>query len=523
MTVFTFFNKYRLYILLFCIILVLYAGSLTFDYVYLDDHALILHKADFFKEWKNIGTIFSQDIFYSAPGLGYYYRPLYTLSLMLNAQIYGVNSLFFFHLINILLHIGAVYLFIYLLKQLDVPKIRSLIIGLIFAIHPAMVQVVSLVTARGDSLLALFILAGVISFIKLIKTNKLHWFIITCLSYALALFTKETALVFSVCILAYLVLYKPKTLRTHYLIYLYLVITLVIITTGYIFIRQTVLHTTFISGKQVMASSLMLGLPTLIAYIGKIMLPVDISPLQALSDLNYIYGIIGIGLLAVLILFSLQKDKNALIWGAVWFFIFIIPSLLYLKTTSQMSIINRLYLPSMGMGILISGIKLPHAITGNKLLKIALFSIILFALVFLNLYNQKDYQNRLVFWQGAVKGSPHNAFSRNNLGSMYYLDGNISKAQEHWEKALRINPQQPLVNYNLGLLAEERGDIEAAQKWYDQELQVNPFESRAAYNLAQIYVDKGEKQRAREVLENALALYPSHQQLQELYDTVKQK
>lgn len=523
MTLSIFIYKYRLYILLFSIIIILYAWSLTFNYVYLDDHALILNRADFFSEWKNIGKIFSQDIFYSPSGLGHYYRPLYTLSLMLNAQIYGVGSLFFFHLINIFFHILAVGLFVYLLKQLGASKISSFMIGLVFAIHPAMTQVVSLVTARGDSLLAIFILLGVISFIKLIKTNKFYWFIIIGLSYALALFTKEAALVFPLSIFVYLVLYKPKTFRTHYVTYLYLLIMLVIITTGYMFIRQAVLQIGFISEKQTMVSSFVLGLPTIIAYIGKIMIPIDISPLQALPDLNFIYGAIGAGLLFILILFSQEKHKNSIIFGAIWFFIFIIPSMLYLTTTSQMSTINRLYLPAMGIGILISNIKLPYTITGNKLLKTSLLSIILFTLVVLNLDSQKDYQNRLVFWQSAVKGSPSNAFSRNNLGSMYYLDGNFLNAQEHWEEALFINPYQPLVNYNLGLLAEDRHDIEAAQQWYYQELQVNPLESRAAYNLTKIYLDKGEKQRARTVLENALAIYPSHKGLQELYDIISQE
>jgi hypothetical protein len=87
----------------------LYLPSLFFDFSYFDDNVLILDKLFFLKNIGNFFRIFQQDVFYLSSS-GSYYRPILTLSFMLDAQISGKYP-FFYHLSNVLYHLTASLLF----------------------------------------------------------------------------------------------------------------------------------------------------------------------------------------------------------------------------------------------------------------------------------------------------------------------------------------------------------------------------------------------------------------------------
>lgn len=137
-----FFSQPAAYALIWATGLLLYCKSLFFNYTYLDDNALILNSLPFLQNAGNLFKIFGRDVFNLTDGTAAYYRPLLTLSFMPDAMLGGALPVIY-HLTNILLHLLAASLVFKLLTKLQFSKRLSLVLSLIFTVHPALTQAVS--------------------------------------------------------------------------------------------------------------------------------------------------------------------------------------------------------------------------------------------------------------------------------------------------------------------------------------------------------------------------------------------
>ena len=159
--------------------LVIYAQSLFFGYTYLDDNVLVQDNLFFLKDIGNLGKAFTTEVFHLLHSSAAYYRPMLTLSFMWDA-IVGGGALWMFHVTDIAIHITVVaLLYLVFLKLEGSPKL-SFVLSAFFAVHPALSQAVSWIPGRNDSLLALFVLASLLTldniflhllFLSLIVTN----------------------------------------------------------------------------------------------------------------------------------------------------------------------------------------------------------------------------------------------------------------------------------------------------------------------------------------------------------------
>ena len=144
---------------------------------------------------------------------GYFYRPVQLISLMLDSNISN-SGFFFYHLSNLLIHLTTCCLLFYLLILFKADKFKALLCSLIFLAHPLFNQAVIWVPARGDLLVAMF---GLLSFIFLIKfyNSKNYIFLAANLiTFFLAVFTKEIAILFPVIfVLYYLITFSNQKLN----------------------------------------------------------------------------------------------------------------------------------------------------------------------------------------------------------------------------------------------------------------------------------------------------------------------
>ena len=155
-------EKRYAYYLIAVVVIALYAKAVFFDFTYLDDNILVLVNRYFLKDLGNIIKAFRFDAF--GREFGYYYRPMLTISLMLDAQISGVSPVIY-HVTNILIHLAASCLVFRFFVKSGYPQDKSLLISLIFAVHPVLTQAVVWIPGRNDSLLTVF---SLLSFIFLI-------------------------------------------------------------------------------------------------------------------------------------------------------------------------------------------------------------------------------------------------------------------------------------------------------------------------------------------------------------------
>ncbi|MFH1668159.1 MAG: tetratricopeptide repeat protein, partial [Candidatus Komeilibacteria bacterium] len=139
---------------------------------------------------------------------------------------------------------------------------------------------------------------------------------------------------------------------------------------------------------------------------------------------------------------------------------------------------------------------------------ISLIVIIIFATI--NITHAKNYKNKITFWSNAVVNSPSSSFNRNNLGAMYYLDGEYEKALRESEKTLELNPNEPLAHNNIGVIYEKLEQYAAAEQAYLNELQINPYYDITYFNLGLLYARMGNNAEATKYWHKTIELNPKH-------------
>jgi len=91
-------------------------------------------------------------------------HPLTNLTFWLNDRVSGQDPLGY-HVVNLLLHLGAVWLAYECLRRL-LPPAAALLAAAIFAVHPLQAEAVNYVAMRGVMLAALFCLAALLAWIE---------------------------------------------------------------------------------------------------------------------------------------------------------------------------------------------------------------------------------------------------------------------------------------------------------------------------------------------------------------------
>jgi len=119
-------------------------------------------------------------------------RPLTYLTFWMNYQLGGQNPLGY-HLLNLVLHLGAVMLLYECLRRL-MPETAALASAAVFAVHPIQAEAVNYVWARSIVLAALFCFAALWAWLE-----ERPWLAVACFAGALA--AKEECAAFPVVLL----------------------------------------------------------------------------------------------------------------------------------------------------------------------------------------------------------------------------------------------------------------------------------------------------------------------------------
>ncbi len=130
------------------------------------------------------------------------YHPLTILSLALNYQLAELNPLSY-HLTSILLHLintGLVFWFIWMLSSGN--KWVSLIVALLFGIHPMHVESVAWISERKDLLYTLFYVAAMIVYVKYIHLKEMKYLAAATILGGISLLCKPAAIVLPMSLLA---------------------------------------------------------------------------------------------------------------------------------------------------------------------------------------------------------------------------------------------------------------------------------------------------------------------------------
>ncbi|MFH0867151.1 MAG: tetratricopeptide repeat protein [Bacteroidota bacterium] len=324
-----------------------------------------------------------------------------------------------------------------------------------------------------------------------------------------SLFTKESAVFLPVVFGFYILLWRNEKLRMakkineYILPILFWIITIVFS----MIVRKSVLSSTAGFPLSYVISNFFTNLPAIIQYIGKMLLPVNLSTMPVLQDVPLYYGIIVILLVSFLIWKSKTKNVRHIIFGILWMLIFLAPSILRTSNTIETLFLeHRLYFPMIGFIIIWGETDFIKKFQLKDKTSLFIFIPVLILFFSTAWVHREDYKDEYRFWKSAVDGSPHSSVALRGMAA-YYLDNKqADKAEKLYIQCLEINPDITEVRNNLGRIYMDRGDDTLAGKLFLEEIYVNPRSSMAYYNLGHIRFRQEKYAEAEQMMQKSLKI-----------------
>ena len=246
-------------------------------------------------------------------------------------------------------------------------------------------------------------------------------------------------------------------------------------------------------------------LPLVIQYLGKIFLPFNLSVYPMQNDTVYYYGIIATALLVTLIVLYKQRNIKVVLSGIGIFLLLLLPVLIVPDYLSAQAFEHRLYLPVIGILLLLSQTIIFHNRFKDKTILIG-GVVMACGLAIINFGHQRSFNDPLSFWSQAVETSPHSAYTNMMLAAR------VSDPQESdslFLKAYALNPNERFLNFIYGFMLQGKDSVQASEKYFLTEKKNTGYYACDFY-LARVDMERKDLPGAITLLEAFLKKEPQH-------------
>jgi tetratricopeptide (TPR) repeat protein len=453
-------------------VVAVYATALGFNFLGLDDVEILKHRYYIIGDLTKIKLAFTTDAFLGTNGS--FYRPLQTVSFMLDALVGGPKP-FIYHLTNLLLHIVASVCVFWLLLTLGYQRLLSLLLALLFALHPMFVPMVAWVPTRGDLLLTIFVIVSFVLFIKSFRANRPVLVVWHGISFFLAFLSKETAVAVPVlCLLYYY--FELRKSKERKLIKRYFVVWLIAGAAWYYL--HSALHA--IKGDEVGFTAFIQNLPIVPELLGKFFVPSRFQLMPLFRLIDTAIGVIAAALLAWLIARMGAWTDRKVQFGLLWALLCILPVMIFRNSDAKYIfdyLYHRAYLPSIGLIIVLAELLRRLSLRNEKYFRrVAMGAVPVLAYCAIASFAElRFYRDAPTFFTEAIARTPRNALCYHNR-AVYYGNElhNHEAALKDFDKAIEINPTYMMAIVNRGATYENLGRKEDAIASLKKALAVNP-------------------------------------------------
>lgn len=451
--------------ILVLIAVVVYLPTLWMGFTELDDSIFIKEFSRYNSDLSNLFASFHRGLFDAVKDP--YYRPLFLDSIILNFHLFGQDILGY-HLVNIGFHALAVGLLYTLLMSVSIRPVQAFVLSLIFAVHPVLCQAVAWIPGRNDTMLAIFTFAFLIKSVKYAQNGKLQDLLISFIALILAYFTKETAIFVAPVAWVILVLYLGMNWRGKKIVMQYVVWVLSFMIWFVTRSAATIAHNALDIAQ--VGGDFVQHLPVVIQYLGKVMLPVNLSVFPTQQDTVIYYGLLALLLLIAGIFLSKTKPVKPIVGSLLVFLILLIPVLLVPQSIDKQTYEHRLYLPFIGLLLLLPQLDWFKNIVDAKILKFGIGLCILLAA--LNLKHQRNFTDPLSFWTQAAETSPHSAYANMMLGAR---TDDTPEAARLFRKAYSLDPAQKYLNFYMAEMLQKEDSVIASEPYLQTEKKTSGY------------------------------------------------
>jgi tetratricopeptide (TPR) repeat protein len=510
-------KKPRLMMFLFLMLtgLLVYGRVVKYPFVH-DDHVFIVSNPDI----GNIGDLsyWTGPMPETAASLrNAYYRPLLELIYRVEYRLFGEDPSGY-HLVNIFLHIINAFLIYLLFSRIGgkgFGEKAAFWAALFFLVHPVQTEAVACISGISNLVYVSFFLGSLLAFLSNGRISFL-----SLLLFALALFSKEQAVVLPVMVLAVHLLFPSiqKERQGKF----FLMITLFLMTALYFVWRGIVLPGALPSlGSGPEFRLRMLAVPReLLMFLRLMIWPADLHYYRnidilapngaAFAGLASLFALMGWTLTRI----KGEAQRYALL-GTVWFFFNLAPVLIA-PLVNEYSLVlaaeHFLYLPLAGflVSVLHAGKYFWEVCGAGKKVPVRnALAALAFIAVLLSWHQNRIWAGETVLFERTVKFEKEFGRGYLLLGTAYYFDQKFDQALTANKKALKImekyreltkgNPAYSVysgfakgIHFDLAHCEEALGNIVSAREHYKAAIAIDPHDAELYNSLGVSFARLGD-------------------------------
>jgi|MudIll2142460700_1097286.scaffolds.fasta_scaffold24936_2 tetratricopeptide (TPR) repeat protein len=507
---------------------VIYSNTLLNNFVF-DDIGQVLENK-WIRDIRYIHEIFISNVWEFQGQATNYYRPIMHVIYMINYYCYGLNPIGF-HFTNVFFHAAvSVLVFLIAAKLFGKYPIEnpgaflnpSFIIGMLFVTHPIHTEPVAWVAGIPDISFTFFYILSFYLYICSNNEKIFHFrFVLSLVTFFLALLSKETAITLPVMIVAYDYLYKEYDISClyryrikHYAFYM-------IVMLAYFSLRFYALGGITPVKVQVNANQV-LGIfdifPLFIKYLEKLILPINLNilhvyhPVKSFFEFKFLYSV-AITLLVVVLIFVWTNRNKIVLLFTFFICVPLVPALYFpaLNIRYYNSFAERyLYLPSVGFVMLVY--YMVRLIYDNRkyhpFIMNSIFIVLIMSYSVVSINRNAIWREELTLWNDSIKKSPESSLAQYNYGNALKSLGKIDEAMEHIQIAIKLQPEIGHYRNSLAELYINKGHINQAIQQYLVAIDLQPEDAQAYNNLATVYAEYGALNKAIIYFEKAVFHQP---------------
>jgi protein O-mannosyl-transferase len=449
------------------------------------------------------------------------WNPLIWLSLMLDYQLYGLNS-GGYHLTNLILHVLSTLLLFWLLNRMTGTIWRGAFVAAFFALHPLHVESVAWISERKDVLSAFFWMLTLCLYVYYTEKPIIRRYILALFSFVCALLSKPMVVTLPaiMILLDYWPLGRFELKKGNLILWqLKEKMSFFVLSAVFSIIVLYYPHTPDMPDdpalKHLSLSSRLANAPvSFMTYLGKTFWPHDMAVFYPFSEHIPSWQIWGAMLLITVISIAviiMAKRLPYLFVGWLWYAITIAPviGIIQISLIAPYAMADRYtYLPSIGIAIMLAW-GIPFLIKNENMgRKIFLPAVIIFLIIISVLtWQQCGYwKNSSILFSHASRVTNNNDKMYHNLGFYFDTKGRFSEAIYYFNKAIRIKPNHYGYYNSRGNAYASLGQNRLAMDDFNKSISLYPSYATAYYNRGTLYGKTGQYQCAIEDFNKAISL-----------------
>ncbi len=450
-----------------------------------------------------------------------FWHPLTWMSLMLDAEIFGLNP-HGYHLTNLLFHIANTLLLFYVLNRMTKSPWKSAFVAALFALHPLHVESVAWVSGRKDVLSTFLWMLTMAAYIHYVEHRGLRTYLMVFSFLALGLMAKPmlVTLPFVLMLLDYWPLQRFD-LRAHRSLLMPLLlekiplIILSVISSIVTFVAERrediIVDLNLLSPVDRIANALV----SYATYIEKTLWPTNLAfyyPYQWWTFWQMLGAFLFFITVTSITIWGATKYRY-LIVGWLWYVGTLIPVIGFVQLGSQLRPDRYTYIPLVGV-FLITAWGIPELIKKTRYRREALISLSVLTISCFSIttFIQTGYwRNSLILFDHSLKVTDKNFIAFNHRGAAYFSLGQFKEAIADFDRAITINPQYGLAYMGRANAEQELGNNKQAILDYNMAVDLMPKYSTIYYRRGNAYAALGKYTQAIEDYDISIRIEPSGQ------------